>query len=78
MAQSLELRVGQKRGDVVAAAGEVVVHAKHLVPFGKQPRTKMRADEAGAAGDEYPLAGEHVCHSGQSLSPHEAISVSDP
>jgi len=48
----LEHRVGQQMGNVLAAAGEVVVRTHHFRARGEQPFTQVRADEACAAGDE--------------------------
>ena len=33
-------------------AGEEIVDAEHVVPCGQQPLAQMRAEEAGAAGDQ--------------------------
>ena len=36
-------------------AGEEVVDAQHVVAVREQPVAQVRAEEAGAAGDEDPL-----------------------
>ena len=38
-------------------AGEEVVDAEHVVALGQQPLAQMRAEEAGAAGDENAFLG---------------------
>ena len=48
----LEMRVAEQPGDVVLAAGEIVVDAKHVMALRPQPLAKMRAEKAGAAGDK--------------------------
>jgi hypothetical protein len=48
----LEHRVGQQMGNVLAAAGEVVVRTHHFRARGEQPFTQVGSDEACAAGDE--------------------------
>jgi hypothetical protein len=51
-------RISSKRGlpsrwsDVVLGAGEEVVGAEHVVAFGEQALAKVRAEKAGAAGDQ--------------------------
>ena len=56
VAHRFEIGLAQKRGDVVLAAGKVIVHAKHVVAFGDQALAEMRAEEAGAAGHENAFA----------------------
>ena len=38
------------------AAGEEIVDAEHVVAGRQQPLAEMRAEKAGAAGDQDPLA----------------------
>ena len=52
MADELEMRVVEQVLDVVLGAGEEVVDAEHVVAALQQPLAQMRAEEAGAAGDE--------------------------
>ena len=47
-----EAAVGQQVVDVRLGAGEEVVEDRHLVAFVEKAFREMRADEAGAAGDE--------------------------
>ena len=49
-----ELEVGAARevGDVLALAGDQVVDADDGDPLGEQPLAEVRAEEAGAAGDD--------------------------
>jgi hypothetical protein len=56
MAHQLEMRVVEALGDVVLAAGEVVIDAQHVVARPQQALAEVRAQESGAAGDQYPLA----------------------
>src|SRR4051794_27644364 len=57
----LEQRCRQKIRDVVLAAGEVVVDAEHVMALRDQALTQMRAEKAGAAGDENALGyGAHA------------------
>src|SRR5690606_34536246 len=49
---------------VLALARRQVVEHGHLVPLLEEQAHEVRADEAGAAGDEYPHA--HTSHSGPS------------
>src|SRR5579862_2862669 len=58
VAQRLEIRIVEEGGDVVLAAGEVVVDAEHVVPGGDQLLAEMGAEEPGPAGDENALAGQ--------------------
>ena len=55
MAHQLEARVPEQMRDVVLVAGEEVVDAEHVVAFVDQPVAEMRAEKAGAAGDENSL-----------------------
>ena len=52
----LEPRIPDQVRDVVAGAGDEVVHPDHLVALGQQPVAQVRAEEAGRAGDEDPHA----------------------
>jgi len=38
--------------DIVLAAGEKIVEAEDVMPFGKQPLTEMRTKKSGAAGNQ--------------------------
>ena len=58
----LEARMVVQVVDVPLVAGEQVVDAEDLVPLLEQPIAQMRAEEAGAAGDEYSLARIEVTH----------------
>ena len=42
--------------DVAAGAGEEVVNAEHFGPAAQQLFAQMRADESGAASDQYSVA----------------------
>src|SRR5205807_2038265 len=55
VAHRLEMRVAQQMGDVVFAAGEVIVDAQYVVAASEQPLAQMRAEKSGATGDQYPL-----------------------
>jgi hypothetical protein len=49
---------GPQPGEVLLDAGpRQVVEDPHLVATGEQPVRHVRADEAGAAGDQDPVAG---------------------
>src|SRR5205085_12353259 len=52
----LEMRNPQQPGDIVFAAGEVVIDAQHAVTVGHQPLAQTRAEETRAAGDENALS----------------------
>ena len=52
----LEMRIAEAGDDVVLVAGEVVVDAQHVVARRQQALAEMRAEEAGAAGHQNPLA----------------------
>jgi hypothetical protein len=54
VAEHLETGVVEQVLDVVAPAGEEIVEADDLVPLGEQTIAQVGADEAGAAGDQYP------------------------
>ncbi|GAB5518769.1 MAG: hypothetical protein RhofKO_10200 [Rhodothermales bacterium] len=53
-------RVPNEMGHVVGAAGDEVVHAHYRVPFGDEPITEVRADEACTSGDESAWASTFV------------------
>src|SRR6185437_14862530 len=60
VAHRLEIRVRQQMRDVGLAPGEVIVDAEYVVAPGQQALAEMRAEEAGAAGDEDAFfAGAH-------------------
>ena len=63
MPHELEARVVVQVIDVALGAGEEVVDAEHLVALLEQAVAEVRAEEAGAAGDEDSLAGIVVTHS---------------
>ena len=56
-----EAPVGEEVRDVVGRARPEVVHANDVVAVLEEPFAEMRADEAGAAGDE---DARHACSSG--------------
>ena len=60
VAHRLEIRFLQQLGDVGLAPGEIIVDAEHVVALGAQAVAEMRAEEAGAAGDQYPFL--HSAH----------------
>jgi hypothetical protein len=47
-----ESRMVCEMSDVAGATGDVVVEAQHLVAAGDQRVAQVRAEKAGAAGDE--------------------------
>ncbi len=57
MPQKLEARLVVQVVDVPLSAGEEVIDARHLVTLLQQPVAKVRAEEAGTAGDEDAFAG---------------------
>jgi hypothetical protein len=61
----LEPRIVVQMVDVPVGAREQLVDAQHLVALLEQAIAQVRAVEAGAAGDEDPLAGIVVTHSSQ-------------
>ena len=67
MAQQLEPLVPQQMRDVAFVAGEEIVDAQHLVAVADQPVAEMRAEEAGAAGDEDAFAGGIAAGHGDGL-----------
>jgi len=58
----LKVRVVEQMGDVVLGAGEEVVEADDIMTIVQQAVAEMRAEEAGAAGDERANAGVVVFH----------------
>ena len=62
VAHQLEVRVIEQMGDVVLDAGEEIVKADDVVTVVQQALAEMRAEEAGAAGDERARAGAVIFH----------------
>jgi hypothetical protein len=58
VAHRLEMRHPQQRGEIVLAAGEVVVDAQHVVALGNEALAQMRAEKSGAAGDQNALSDD--------------------
>ncbi len=56
VAHQLEARIVQAAREVLLAAGEVVVDAQHVVATRQKTLAQVRAQEARATGDQYPLA----------------------
>ena len=56
MAEELEAGMTVQVVDVALGAGEKVVNAEHLVTLSEQSVDEVRAEEAGAAGDEDAFA----------------------
>jgi hypothetical protein len=52
VADELEIRFVEQVGDVVFLAGEEVVEADDVMALGDEAIAEVRAEEAGAAGDE--------------------------
>ena len=61
-----ELRVGQQVLDVRRRAGEEVVDADDVPAVGEQPLADVRAQEAGAPGDDRPAA-RLICHESEPI-----------
>jgi hypothetical protein len=59
VAQEAEVGTVAQVRDVVLAPGQEVVHAEDAVPFGEEALAEVRAQEAGAAGDDRPGAPAH-------------------
>ena len=81
----LEPLVVEQREDVFARAREEIVDAQHVVAVGQQALAEMRAQEAGAAGDEYSLAvdqnqplNRRVCCNLPAHRPKHALSRHAP
>ena len=53
--------IGQEMVDVAQAPGAEVVQQEHVVPQCGERVAEVRADEAGAAGDEVPHAATSIC-----------------
>ncbi len=66
VADQLEARMAEEVLDVLLAPGLEVVHAHHFVAALDEPVTEMRAEEAGAAGDQVASAEMDLRH-GRSL-----------
>jgi hypothetical protein len=64
----LEMRVAEQSGDVVLAAGEIIIDAEYVVALGVQPFTEVRSEKSGPAGDEYAFYD----------SAHLAVSLDSP
>ena len=60
VANQLEVRPAEQMGDVRLLAGEEVVEADHVVPLLDQPLAEVRAEKAGAAGDQNAFQRGHV------------------
>ena len=58
-ADQFEALVIQQMPDVAARSTEIIVDANDIGARGKKPLAEMRAQEAGAAGDQYPLCKMH-------------------
>ena len=58
----LELRVAEQRLDVLDPPGQQVVDRDHLAALVEQTAAEVRADEAGAPGDQDPLQGSLRAH----------------
>ena len=62
VAHDLEMRIADQVGDVVLAAGEVVVHAQHVAAVAQQAFAQVGADETSATGDQNTFTGKaHGC-----------------
>jgi hypothetical protein len=59
----LEQRVAHQVGDVALGAGEEIVDAEHVMAISQQSIAQVRAQEAGAAGNENLLHGASFNHS---------------
>ena len=59
MADQLEALVIEQVLDVAAGAGEEIVDADDIGALGQQALAQMRAEEAGAAGDQNALFEMH-------------------
>ena len=55
VAHSLEMRVRQQMRDIVLAPGEVIIDAQYVMAARQEPLAQMRAEKAGAAGNEDAL-----------------------
>ncbi|MNT59623.1 hypothetical protein D3C72_1971500 [compost metagenome] len=60
MPEERERRMPLQVGDVGKRAGDEVVDRDDREPLGQQPVHQVRADEAGAPGDEYPFHPIHL------------------
>ena len=59
VAHRLEARVVQQVADIAAPAGEVIIHREHFGAAGEQGFAQMRAEKAGAAGDQASFVLKH-------------------
>jgi hypothetical protein len=55
VAHQLEARIVQAAREVLLAAGEEVVDAKHVVAARQKTLAQMRTQKACATGNQYPL-----------------------
>ena len=60
MAHQLEARMADPVLDVLLPPGEEIVDADDIVPVRHQAVAQMRAEKAGAAGDEDGFSIKHV------------------
>jgi len=60
VSNQLEIRFSDEMSDVLLGAREKIVKAQHVMPFGNQPITQMRAQEAGAAGNQNSFLSMHL------------------
>jgi hypothetical protein len=56
VAHQLEIRVVQQVHDVAPRRGVEIIDAEHVLALGQQPLAQVRAEEAGAAGDQDAFA----------------------
>jgi hypothetical protein len=49
------MRVSQEVGNVVLAAGKVIIDTEHVVALGAQALAEMRTEKPGAAGNQDPF-----------------------
>jgi hypothetical protein len=66
MTDQLEALVAEQMLDVAAGAAEEVVDADDVGALGQEPLAQMRAEEAGAAGDQDALFQMHSGFPGES------------
>ena len=69
MTNEFEAFVVQQMLDIASGAGEKIVEANDLRPFGQQAFAKVRAQKTGAAGHQNPLLEMH--------QPRSSLSKSD-
>lgn len=46
------MRVAERRADIVARTGEIIIDADYLGSVSEQAVAQMRTEESGTAGDE--------------------------